>query len=309
MVRDLRRRGVSKKTPGDKRARTHVTVSIGIFSGKTPFDLSDSEKVRNPVLSPEDVTDARAQIVADPFMVQRDGVWYMFFEVFNLDTARGEVGLAMSGDGYDWVYKQSVLREPFHLSYPYVFCWQEKYYMIPESREANMVRLYEALEFPVRWKYVGSLINGVQCVDSTVFQHADIWWMFAETSGGKHDTLRLYYAEGLMGPWVEHPKSPLIVGDAGKARLAGRVTVVTDKLFRFAQDCQVQYGSQVRAFEITNLSVFGYEEREIDRSPVLGAAGSGWNGRGMHHIDPHRTEPDLWIACVDGFSETIVPTS
>jgi hypothetical protein len=33
----------------------------------------------------------------------------------------------------------------------------------------------------------------------------------------------------------------------------------------------------------------------------LSASGRGWNGSGMHHIDPHRMEDGRWIACVDGW--------
>ena len=53
----------STRQPGRKRKR--VEVSIGVFSGTTPFDLRGEEHA-NPVLSPKDVTDVPAQIVADP---------------------------------------------------------------------------------------------------------------------------------------------------------------------------------------------------------------------------------------------------
>jgi hypothetical protein len=39
----------------------------------------------------------------------------------------GEIGLATSEDGLKWDYKQVVLNEPFHLSYPYVFEWQVRF--------------------------------------------------------------------------------------------------------------------------------------------------------------------------------------
>lgn len=54
-------------------------------------------------------------------MVCQDGRWYMFFEVMNQDSDRGEIGLALSDDGIHWEYSQIVLVEPFHLSYPHVF--------------------------------------------------------------------------------------------------------------------------------------------------------------------------------------------
>ena len=68
----------------------------------------------------------------------------------NALSGHGDIGLAVSDDGINWSYKQIVLDEPFHMSYPYVFKWQEDFYMIPESQEANSVRLYRALDFPTK---------------------------------------------------------------------------------------------------------------------------------------------------------------
>src|ERR1051326_7511326 len=96
--------------------------SIGIFSGPALSDLSPSPRARNPVLSEGDVTDVHAQFVADPFMIKAQDAWHMFFEVMNAQTGKGDIGLAASKDGLHWEYQQIVLSEPFHLSYPHVFC-------------------------------------------------------------------------------------------------------------------------------------------------------------------------------------------
>ena len=80
----------------------------------------------------------------------------------------------------------------------------------------------------------------------------------------------------------------------------GRVVVMNDQIFRYTQDCQPDYGTQLRAFEITELTTTSYQEREIDQKLVLKPTGVGWNGAGMHHIDPHFIYEHQWIACVDG---------
>jgi hypothetical protein len=72
------------------------------------------------------------------------------------------------------------------------------------------------------------------------------------------------------------------------------------RLYRIAQNCEPRYGSAVRAFEILELTDDAYREREIQRSPVLGSSGSGWNSAGMHSLDPHPLAPGRWIAAVDG---------
>lgn len=287
-----------KKVPARR-----VEVSIGIFSGPSPLELRDAENARNPVLRASDVTDAPAALVADPFMIQSGDIWYMFFEVFNEAKRKGEIGLASSKDGFAWRYERIVLSEPFHLSYPYVFTSGDRFYMIPEAGEAATVRLYEARNFPEAWFYRGTLLAGVRCVDSSVVEFGGRWWLFTETSGGKHDTLRLYHADNLLGPWNEHPRSPLVAGDARIARPAGRVIVTDGRIFRYTQDCAHRYGDRVWAFEITRLTSDAYAETRVDGDPVICGRGHGWNSRGMHHVDPHSVGTKGWIACVDGFSE------
>jgi hypothetical protein len=131
-----------------------------------------------------------------------------------------------------------------------------------------------------------------------------MWWLF--TASTKSDTLRLYYASELCGPWIEHPKNPIVRGDANIDRPGGRILVLDGCVFRYAQDDEPVYGTQVRAFEITELTTINYEEKEVGENPILEASGAGWNRNGMHHIDPHQIDEDKWIATVDGWKEVLV---
>ena len=279
--------------------------SIGIYTGDSPFDLGSPPQLRNPVLTGDDVTDVQAAFVADPFMVRKDSTWYMFFEVWNSETNQGDIALATSDDGLEWTYEQVVLDEPFILSYPYVFNWKDEYYMIPESRRANGIRVYKAVDFPTVWSHTGTILNG-SFGDPSVFRYDDKWWMFAENAPGFNNVLRLYYADDLMGPWIEHPESPLVAGDANIARPGGRVLVLDDGVVRYTQDDDPTYGNQVRAFKITQLTTTNYEEREVMENPILNASGNGWNGKGMHHVDAHKIGENSWIASVDGLREVRV---
>src|SRR5262249_555399 len=277
--------------------------SIGIYAGTSPLELGPAAEVDNPVLTPEDVTDVPAAAVADPFMVHTDGRWHMFFEVLDRSSGRGAIGLALSEDGRTWSYQHIVLAEPFHLSYPYVFEWMNEFYMVPERHQAGSIGLYRAVDFPTRWSCVGSLRDGPYFVDNSLFQYGDMWWLFTETNPEvKRDTLCLFYADELSGPWQEHPLSPLIRGDARRARPGGRVLVVDGVIIRFAQNCKTRYGTEVRAFAITELTPTTYQEREVEQNPVLRPSGMGWNACGMHHVDPHRLSDGHWLACVDGWS-------
>ncbi len=281
------------------KATGNKEFSIGIYyaSSENPLAFS-GEGVQNPVLTRLDVTDNDALIVADPFMVHEDGKFYMFFEVLDSYTAQGNIGLATSVDGEQWAYEKIVLDEPFHLSYPFIFKWRDEYYMIPETASTYEVRLYVAEEFPYSWTYVKTILDDRLFKDTTLLFHENKWWLFTETLG--NSILRLYYADTPLGPWTEHPQSPVVSGNPNIARPGGKVIAYPDRLVRFAQDDEPYYGNQVWAFEITRLSIHEYREIKIGRRPVLKGE-DNWNKRGMHHICPVQIGPDKWIAVVDGY--------
>jgi hypothetical protein len=273
------------------------TWSIGIYTGTSPFDLQSPPGVSNPVLTAHDITDTEASFIADPFLLKENSVWYMFFEVVRTKENRGDIGMAISEDGLQWQYKQIVLTESFHVSYPHVFKWNDDFYMIPESKGADSVRLYKATHFPTEWSFQTTLLAG-KYIDSSFFYYEDRWWML--TSNPKK-TLRLFFTDDLFAPWTEHPKSPLYKKDPYRGRMGGRVIVYNNRLIRFAQDINFVYGNKVRAFEITKLNPTEYEEKPVRKKPVLCRSGKGWNCIGMHHIDPRQTGENTWIAAVDGF--------
>ena len=273
--------------------------AIGIFMGDSYGSL-DQSSIINPVLTAKDVSDVPAVFVADPFMIKKESTIYMFFEVLNTKSRKGEIGLAKSDDWFNWKYEQIVLSEPFHLSYPYVFEWENNYYMIPETGAADEVRLYRADDFPKKWSYICMLIRG-GFLDASIFIHNGKWWLFAAKGD---DTLHLFFADNLMGPWQSHPKNPIINENPHIARPGGRVVVADGQVIRFAQDDSPKYALKVHAFQITEISTETYEERKVMDS-LLGPSGTGWNAGGMHHIDPHQISENQWLACVDGWGDLV----
>lgn len=269
--------------------------SISIYNGNSPFELG-SGNMNNPVLTAESVTDVPAEFIADPFMINYEEQWHMFFEVFNKNTEKGCIGLASSKDGAQWEYQQIVISEPFHMSYPYVFKWKDDWYMIPETSETNTIRLYKSKQMPTEWEYLGDLMLGY-FVDSTIHMYNDKLWMF--TRSFARDTLRLFYSDDLLSEWQEHPQSPIVM-NTHIARPSGKIIFWENRMYRFTQDVDPYYGKQVYAFEITKLTMHEYEERKT--SFLLKGTGQleDWNADGMHHIDAHQLGEDRWIACVDG---------
>lgn len=270
--------------------------SIGIYEASDdPVLFHPAKNIANPVLTYRDVNDVSAEFVGDPFMIKKGNIWYMFFEVMNGDTRHADIGMAMSNDGLNWDYQQIVIDEPYNLSFPYVFEHEEETYILVQSATENSTRLYKAIDFPIKWTYIGFLVEG-EYSDCALLYHNEIWWLFA---GVGYDTLRLFYSEELLGKWIEHPMSPIVIKNPKYARPGGRIIHAGKKIYRYAQDDEEAYGKRIWAFEIKQLTTEDYQEVRYE-VPVVEASGSGWNARRMHHIDPHRLADGRWIACVDG---------
>jgi len=278
--------------------QTQLVWSIGIYAGKSPFNLVSPPGVKNPVLTPKDVTDVPASSLADPFMVLENGQWHLFMEVLNRQSKKGEIGLATSKDGKTWRYQQIVLAELFRLAFPYVFKADGGYYMIPDTTQSYAVRLYRAVEFPGKWALAGILLPQA-LANPCLIQYSGKWWLFGCRMAGQQDIkmgsfLEVFFADNLLGPYVRHPKSPVASGPHF-SRPGGRVIDFGGRLVRYAQDTR-----QLHALEITKLTPEDYEEKEIPLEPPLRDQGRGWNGKGLGTVDPHPLADGTWIACVDG---------
>jgi len=291
-------RADQQESAGQAGAKSAWT--IGIYTGPSPFELSAPANVSNPVLTAEDVTDLKVNIVAHPFMLVKDSLYYMFFTAKNDVTKQGGIGLAESKNGMDWEYRQIVLDEPYDLSYPYVFKWRDDYFMIPEAHTETSLRLYRATDFPEKWKYERDLITGDHFISASVVRYNDMWWMFVARSG--NETLRLFYSPDLTGPWTEHPRSPVVEKNLDIARPGGRLLILDGTLYRMGQDCYPTYGNQVFAYQVTDISTTAYKEKVID-IPIVKATSKGWNAEAMHHVDLHQINNNMWIAAVDALGK------
>jgi hypothetical protein len=245
------------------------------------------------------------RFVADPFVVRREGTWYLFFELLNAVTGQGDIGLATSPDGWKWTFKQIVLDEPFHLSYPFVFEWNGTWYMLPEGARSGVLTLYRAVEFPGRWEPDCKLLDGAY-VDTTLLSYAGRWWMFT-TPAGKRDLL-LFTADTPRGPWLPHPASPVVRNNGHLSRSGGRVMVQDGTPLRFTQDVEPTYGNALRAIRITTLTTEAYAEEPAVGRPILSATGKGWRAWGMHHLDAVEVRPREWLAVVDGVGPSVPDT-
>jgi hypothetical protein len=204
---------------------------------------------------------------ADPFLFEKDGRTFLFFEDFRYAENRAVISCCELGPDGTPGSPVEVLRCPFHLSYPFVFEHAGEIYMIPETKENRMVELYRATSFPTGWVSEAVLLNDVYAVDATVQEIDGRFWMFAGVSNGNFsncDELCLFFADELTGPWTPHAANP-VLSDVRRSRPAGRLFYDEGRLIRPSQDCGKAYGYALLFSEVLTLNETEYEERQISR--------------------------------------------
>lgn len=206
------------------------------------------------------------QFWADPHVVFHENRWYVFLEELPEGASRAHISvMELKPDG-SYTMPERILERPYHLSYPFVFRWQETYYMIPETMDNQTIELYRCVDFPMKWELAGNLMTGIQAVDATVLYHDDTWWLFAsETDKGLKpwDELSVFYTNDLFnGPWTPHPMNP-VVSDVRRGRPAGRIFQHQHQLYRPSQNSSGIYGYGLNLNRITVLTKTDYQEETI----------------------------------------------
>ena len=255
--------------------------SIGRYQFDHQFNLVSDRP--NPVFSVDSLWFRDAEFVADPFVFPHGDSLYLFYErgltVSYGGGWTGVIGLATSKDGLNWNDRGVVLRDPAIVSFPVIYEYANDIYMTVEGAGANNVRLFKATSFPNSWTCVDTILTG-QWSDPVIHEYNGMYYLF--TSKPRYHDLHLFYSSSFLGPYTEHPASPVVKGDKARGRNAGVLFEVDDALYRPVQDCSRMYGKQVRLMKIEELSVTGYRETEIDHSPILAGSGKGWNQKKMH---------------------------
>ncbi|PSJ58895.1 glucosamine inositolphosphorylceramide transferase family protein [Pseudaminobacter soli (ex Li et al. 2025)] len=192
---------------------------------------------------------------ADPFPFEWQGRRFIFVEDFLHGGDKAVISVAeVFGDGSATV-PRCVLEEPYHLSYPQVFSHDGEIWMLPEGGAGGNLVLYRAEAFPDRWERHEVLISEWELYDATVLEHSDRLWLFAtqrDGYGSASDTLVVFHAKSLQGPWLPHPANPVRINRAA-ARPGGRFVRVGDRIVLPLQDGTGEYGGALGLADLVEL--------------------------------------------------------
>ena len=233
---------------------------------------------------------------ADPFLFRHEGINWIFYETLD-KSGKGVLGCFREEDG-KWVQQGIVLSESWHLSYPQVFEEDGRVYMIPESCDSKRghkeghVALYEAVDFPLKWRKVATLINE-PLADSSLYRK-DGWYYLSCFRAAPYVDAELWQAHVLTGPWTQHPQSGNTNQSKRLRRNGGAFQHFGGMLYRIAQDCNGDYGRRLFKVPVKTLSPTEYAEG--DATPLLDG---NWPAGGLRHTYNNLETPNGKLEVID----------
>lgn len=212
---------------------------------------------------------------ADPFLFVKDETLYLFYELQHWDDP-GVIAMVKTHDLNTWTEPVVILRQPFHLSFPYVFEENGQVFMVPESQESDAIHLFHAdNDNLTSFSKVRTLLHqkreeGIHynLNDSHIYKKDGIYFLFTSYQKDWMYYQELYMTDDLLhGEFIKHPCSPICVSNEF-GRNGGSLIDYDGRLLRVTQDCHADYGDNVSLMEITKLDEIDYEER-LCRQNVL----------------------------------------
>lgn len=207
--------------------------------------------------------DLKSSFIADPFVFSKDNQDYIFYERYCYVKRKGVISVYDINTGTH----NDIIEESYHLSFPFIFSQEGKYYIIPQS-ENNSVDLYQATEFPLKWEKVKALISSSSShyADAIIEHHDSIYFLIVNEYKNNFDSNRymnIYYSSSLFGDFYPHVKNPVKIDDSS-SRNAGKIQNHNGDLIRLSQDCKISYGHSINIMKIDKLTIDDYQESIAD---------------------------------------------
>lgn len=209
--------------------------------------------------------------LADPFLYERDGKLYLFYEAFDLVERKGKIGYSVMpvDQSRSWSKLNIIIDEPYHLSFPNIFEKDGDIFIMPESCGDYRVRLFRARSFPNHWESLSTdvLIPDIYACDSIFINHNGETFlltneMYHHVPNGLFPSCwvknRLFKMDGMV---IIDDGVKVSEGDFGQ-RNAGKSFEIDSTLYRIGQDCRKSlYGRGLVLYEVENLKP--YVEKRI----------------------------------------------
>jgi hypothetical protein len=148
-----------------------------------------------------------------------------------------------------------------HYSYPFSFAEDQNEYLMPEVASHSSQAIYLSKID----KYKKIFIKGIEkqrVVDSTLFKHNEVYFLFCSPEESSFDNLSLFYSDTLFGEYLPHPLNPIVL-DPSSARMGGRIKLLNGQILRFGQNNSYDYGKSLSISKISIIDKANYQEEVI----------------------------------------------
>lgn len=226
---------------------------------------------------------------ADPFLFNNQDEEYIFCEAYDILKEKGVIAYRKIRSGK--VTKLKVCLEcDWHLSYPYVFKYNNEVYMVPETSAIDQVILYKAINFPDKWEKCGVLLDNKTACDTNFIERDGMLYMFTlifdkTSSKYVYDKLYMYYWTGTcFQPCQKEP----VLKDACIARNGGKFVICNEDTYRVSQNCCNGYGNNIVISKVDSLDKTNYSEhivKEIYPSDINLNAKNIYDGIHTYNLD------------------------
>lgn len=207
---------------------------------------------------------------ADPLIFTFQNNTYVFMEQYDRITCRGQIAVSTLKKNGKLSKPRTVLSEPFHMSFPMVFCHNGEVYMCPECSETGQLRIYQMQGDVYHWELKCSFQNMGKIVDTCVYESdADRKGIYLLTSKSRENPLlnerKLFWLSNDFKTIKDISK----VFDAEKqnefeTRNGGKIFRYQNEKYRVQQvSTPDTYGKEVKIWKVQNCSASLFEQEEI----------------------------------------------
>ncbi len=264
-----------------------------------------SDIIRNRKFDPDIIwlfKNSYNKIYGDPFFIRsEDGKIDIIMEVLQFEGDYGRLALLTLDEEFRISKFKILLDTKSHLSYPFVFKEDGRYFLFPESSKNGRLSCYEFDPVAERLIFLRDVLE-FPLLDSTIIKKSGMYWVFGvltDDNAGYEE--HVFYSDNLLGPYKGHPANPVKRGLDG-TRSAGSFIEVDGAIYRPAQNCEKEYGDSITIYKINELN-----DKRVSEEPYMNIEinRSNRHNDGMFKIHTINYMNDLIL--VDGKNWTFSP--
>ncbi|MBS9914479.1 hypothetical protein J4H10_08685 [Vibrio alginolyticus] len=192
----------------------------------------------------------RDVFVADPFLFHHNDKEWIFFEECPIVNGKGTISAFDISEGRAY---RHIINEAHHLSFPNIFEFREKKYILPQSNDGK-ISLYIEENFPENWKIIDTLLesSGFTFADTIIFLREGEGEMFTNVYSHLRDCnkycvkFKIKFSQHEELLHIQLKDCTLFAVGVSRSRLAGNIFKIKDEYYRPVQDCTRTYGGEVK---------------------------------------------------------------